>query len=129
MKTKLLARILAILGFGSGLTACMYAPAPMYAPLGKWFSARGYITDEAGYRIKGIKVSIGNGDRGLSDFTDAEGRYEISDRVDGDIALIEFEDIDGADNGGDFASTAISVDVDSENVPKVVMTLKESSDE
>ncbi len=72
------------------------------------FEVRGRVTNESGEPIKGIRVTLEDFDR--ESYTDDSGDYRISGVV---LTIyksqtIVFDDVDGLDNGGEFASTSKS---------------------
>ena len=123
----LLARVIALLGFVS-VSSCeqalMYGPAPcMYGPMPERTNngcrLEASVTDEQGNGIEGIRLTVRNlGSNVVMDYepvyTDADGKvvvlykvprgYEYDDFVSGTVLA---EDIDGAENGGEFESVEV----------------------
>ena len=94
--------ILGVLGF----SACDNPPLDMYGSPTVDFMVKGKVTDSEGTPIKGIVISS---KRGLSDdlsaVTDENGEF-ITNQIHqtGFYGTLVFTDVDGADNGGDFAT-------------------------
>lgn len=115
----LAAGIMGLLGFAScGKIDNILKPRYMYGQPYANFKALGTVRDEDGNPIKGIQVIVRQhwshlepADNKL--FTDAEGTYQlIRDVFDGlESVTVTFEDVDGGENGGDFASAEVSPEV------------------
>lgn len=134
MKTKvksifrlLASAVLGLLGFEScdwlGIGATMYGEP--YAN----FKAVGSVTDESGKPVEGIRVAVkqhrhyentssviyDQNDWFESDtvFTDSKGSYELKRSVFAapDDVTVVFEDIDGAENGGEFEKAEATPEV------------------
>lgn len=104
MKNKLLWMLFSLLGFASACSdddeqeqngnLCMYG-CPSVT-----FSVKGTVTDEAGRPIPGIRVGIKNGYP--TEFTDDKGAFAFTKSTLSTIpepAVLQFTDVDGADNG------------------------------
>ena len=125
---KLASLILGLLGFASCGEIEKILEAPdMYGQPHADFKALGTVRDEDGNPIKGIQVTVRQlwsydepADNKL--FTGAEGTYQLIREVfDGpESVTVTFEDVDGEENGGDFASAEVS--------PEVVQTEKGDND-
>ena len=129
---SLAATALGLLGFSScswlGIGVCMYGEP--HAD----FKAIGTVTDKAGKPIEGIRVAVQqhrhyeNSESVIYDqndwydddtlFTDVNGQYELVRSVFDapNRVTVFFEDIDGEENGGEFAKAEAN--------PKVVQTKK-----
>ena len=121
---SLLASLLTFLGYGCTMNEPidMYGtPILMYGTPTVTYNIKGTVTDEDGKAINGIKVkaTINTSDEANTEhildakITDAEGKYimKIYDYIpvnDSNHKLI-IEDIDGAENGGEFQSDTIKV--------------------
>ena len=125
MKTKnvksFLVAILGLLGFAScdkvidiGGVLCMYGQP--HAD----FKALGSVKDETGKPVEGIRVSIAQkglytSERDANDtvYTDAKGAFLVSKSVFSrpESVSIIFEDVDGAENGGEFRKAEANPDV------------------
>ena len=94
--------ILGVLGF----SACDNPPLDMYGSPTVDFMVKGKVTDSEGAPIKGIVISS---KRGLSDdlsaVPDEKGEF-VTNKIKefGVMGTLVFTDVDGADNGGDFAT-------------------------
>ena len=120
----LAAGIMGLLGFAScGKIDNILKPRYMYGQPYANFKALGTVRDEDGNPVKGIQVTVRQhwsydepADNRL--FTNAEGTYQLIREVfDGpESVTVTFEDVDGEENGGEFASAEVS--------PEVVQTKK-----
>lgn len=80
------------------------------------FEVKGHVTNRSGEPIAGIVTRMVDIDYGVtdsavysSDTTDADGRYDMTSRFYGHLAVdVEFKDIDGPQNG-EYADTTVSV--------------------
>ena len=125
---KLASLILGLLGFAScGEIENILEAPDMYGQPHADFKALGTVRDEDGNPIKGIQVTVRQhwsydepADNKL--FTDANGTYQLIREVfDGpESVTVTFEDVDGEENGGEFASAEVS--------PEVVQTKKGDND-
>ena len=100
---------LAILGL-LGFTACGNAPLDMYGSPTVDFMVKGKVTDSEGTPIKGIVVSSKrvqsyNVGEGINAVTDENGDF-VTNQIHqtGIYGTLVFTDVDGAENGGDFAT-------------------------
>ena len=86
--------------FGMTLTcvACYGVPEADYNP--QW-RASGRVVDPEGEPIKGIKVSMSSSEV----HTDYDGRFYVT----GGSHSVQFEDVDGEDNGGKYLSRRIEL--------------------
>lgn len=116
----LAAAVLGVLGFSS--CGEEIEPEGMYGSPYASFKALGTVKDEAGKPIEGIKVSVNKdwsqwGEGIITDniFTDAKGEYILDQRIwpAEPVVTIFFEDVDGAANGGEFASAEAKPDIKS----------------
>jgi len=84
------------------------------------FAIRGTVTNKTdGKPIPNVRV-VGHQS---SDFTDLKGQYVVDEYLRGSesVVYLKFEDIDGEENGGEFASKKIKVkitDADKEKIEK-----------
>jgi len=120
---QLAAAILGLLGFAScGKDEAIEWGMTMYGQPHAYFKALGSVKDEKGKPIEGIRVSITrhnyhpNTAGVIYDendwyeydvlYTDSKGKYQLDKSIfEGpDDVVIAFEDVDGEENGGDFAS-------------------------
>lgn len=99
MLGKILTRLFAL--FGMSLT-CVACYAPYGTEFNPTFEANGRVVDNEGEPIKGINCFS---DRN-STSTDSLGNFCIY----GDDPHLSFEDVDGADNGGEFATLTIDLE-------------------
>lgn len=122
---KIIVWLLALLGFGAATAGCgnlMYgSPTPdEYGTPHASFEVKGKVTDQAGEPVRGIKISV-NWDNPaivsedhLSATTDSKGEYVLQDSfawpATGKLAVTA-TDVDGAENGGDFATKTVNVEV------------------
>lgn len=116
----LLSAMLTWLGFGSCTDTGPdeYGPAPMYGTLPYAnYHISGTVTDESGQPLKGIRVSMLNAyakDLPATDMThtDADGHFSMKDFSTDYISdrMLVTEDIDGPDNGGNFASDTTMIE-------------------
>ena len=108
----LLTALLTLLGYESCTEAGAdeYGVVPLYGSLSATYHISGTVTDEGGQPLKGIRVSMVNiydPSHTVQDSstTDASGKFSLKEYEfygDNDRILIA-EDIDGLDNGGQFA--------------------------
>ena len=140
--------LLALLGFGT--IACdngsMDDVVAEYGCPHINFSLKARVIDEAGKPIEGIEVQTKNNAFYMDNYSDAEGNIDLQVNMwpDTNIDLL-FTDVDGAENGGEFATLELNIADKVEQVKEgsgswyeggykadlgdVVMTLKEESDE
>ena len=100
MTGRLLTRLFALFGMTLTCVACYGVEYTEYNPR---FSATGRVVDELGTAIEGIKVNTNSSEC----YTDNDGRFFIR----GEIPVVEFTDVDGAENGGEFEQHSISLNV------------------
>lgn len=86
------------------------------------FVLKGVVTDEAGNAIQGVKVSMNNvkypdSSPAFEIYTDENGKALFADEfssvgafVDSEYKII-LEDVDGPENGGEFATTTIDAEL------------------
>ena len=98
--------ILGVLGF----SACDNPPLDMYGSPTVDFMVKGKVTDSEGTPIKGIVISSKrvqsyNVGEGINAVTDENGDF-VTNQIHqtGFYGTLVFTDVDGADNGGDFAT-------------------------
>ena len=106
--------ILGLLGFascGKNLVDTLVMYGQPYAD----FKALGTVSDEHGTPIKGIRVSVRlkyspwSQDMETTLYTDDKGDYQfITEVFDVPPVTITFDDVDGEENGGEFASAEAS---------------------
>ncbi len=115
MKSKLLKSLLVMLGFT--MVGCMGkemygVPAAEYGVPNVDFAVKGQVSDGLGNPIEGIQMVLKPYEETDSEndtvYTDAAGEYEFRQRnrggTFGDFSVqVIAEDIDGVENGGDFA--------------------------
>lgn len=106
MKNNILLMILAALGFaGCGATSCQ---VDMYGvPRSYDGQLKGKVTDKSGNPIKGIEVTS----MGKKATTATDGSYDIKGETYGDAVPIRFLDIDGPENGGEFAERVVKIEL------------------
>ena len=113
MKRKLYLLLLSALGFSAA--ACDRENEPeqvcMYGTPRIDFRIQGKVTDTAGRPIAGIEVR--NEDRNYGSdntvLTDEKGLYDISGSAFSTVFDLSFRDLDGPENGGDFATETLSL--------------------
>lgn len=122
MKTKILARILSLLGFSAMFTACdeISYSKPEYGVPYADYKVSGKVTDTEGNPIKGIRIAIHlPEDKPLlkdTVYSDSEGKYLLL-RDQGEYPflkgrmMVKAEDIDGMVNGGIFGTKEIFLDI------------------
>ncbi len=107
MKTKLLVRLLALLGFSAALPACEGMGQDEYGCPWAEFSLKGKVTDARNNPIPGIRVEMSSKSGNAYVLTDIDGLYVLDygsvNRLVGGITVTA-ADTDGPDNGGDFES-------------------------
>jgi putative lipoprotein (rSAM/lipoprotein system) len=115
----LAASIMGLLGFPS----CdeidnILKPPPMYGQPYADFKALGTVRDEDGNPVKGIQVTVRQNWRYTKPaenklFTDTEGTFQLIRQVfdEPESITVTFEDVDGEENGGDFASAEVSPEI------------------
>lgn len=106
-KENLLLMAASLLGFG---TACDKEEQTlvMYGTPYNNYRVKGTVTDPDGNPIEGIEV-CGNNSPETAVLTGADGSFEIAGRSIGQSVKLGFTDIDGPDNGGDFASGSLDI--------------------
>ena len=121
------ASILGLLGFAS--CESVIEDREMYGQPHADFKALGTVSDETGKPVEGIRVAIrqhrhydntpdvifGQNDWYENDtlYTDSNGAYELSKTIfdkPKDVRIV-FEDIDGAENGGEFESAEATPEI------------------
>lgn len=114
MTLKLLTRLFALFGMTLTCVACYGVEYQEYDPS---FAASGRVVDEEGNPIQGIRVKLGH-----ETYTDAMGGFYAFGRS----QHLEFEDVDGEDNGGEFLPHSITLERMgvAEDVGDVVLTKK-----
>lgn len=123
LKTKFFKHILTLLGFSTAAItqfACAYGPKPddylpcEYGTPVMDFEVSGKVVNQNSSPIAGIKVSCSiNTEPGVSSVLTAEdGTFLISGTGIGISPELEFKDIDGADNGGEFADKTETIKAD-----------------
>lgn len=104
-----LTALLSVLGFSS----CSSEPMDMYGTPSTTYQILGNVTDEEGNLISGILVSAEEfADRhwyNLASKKTNHGEYYLNFESYGGTKLI-IQDVDGEDNGGEFASDTIDID-------------------
>lgn len=105
MKEKLLLAAASLLGFA---TACENKETPvMYGTPYFDYKVKGKVTDKEGAPVKGIEV--GSQDAGPVT-SGSDGSYELSGREWSGQTTLTFTDIDGPENGGEFAEKVVTVE-------------------
>lgn len=104
MKSKFILSLLSILGF----TGCEIISSDMYGtPLADYIYT-GNVTDAEGNPIQGIQVKV-TSDAIVS--TDENGAFSATlEGYSYPTSSITFSDIDGEENGGEFASKEVNLD-------------------
>ena len=107
MKEKLLLMAASLLGFatacGNKETPEMYGTPP---PVG--YKVKGKVTDRAGKAIPGIEVN--DKANAVTAASGADGSYELSGEEWSRNVTLTFTDIDGPENGGEFATKIIDIE-------------------
>lgn len=125
MKEKILKMLLVLLGFGAA--ACEEKNIDAYGCPAVDFSLKAKVTDNIGRPIKGIKVRTVNYayyyygaeyefDSNGEGYTDSDGNAELKAKIatfDSPPYYVNvgFEDVDGAENGGEFAMKQVEIKV------------------
>jgi putative lipoprotein (rSAM/lipoprotein system) len=153
--SKIIARLLTLLGFGAALAGCgkMYSPPPpdiiMYGVVPTQFEVKGRVTDADDKPLENIRVVLKLRDDETEEnqnrqmlrdtvYTDANGRFETERRP--EISLpwaVIASDIDGEENGGEFETEEQQLTVQTENfdneegafINEVNFTLTEKTNE
>lgn len=113
-RARLSARLMTILGIGALTSSCeetINISCEYGTPYVK-INVSGKVTDMNGQPIKGIRVSIKNGESpSRPALTQDDGKYSIEELMTGfgteDITVLA-EDIDGPENGGEFAPQEVA---------------------
>ena len=118
--TKIIIKLLALLGFTYSEVGCeMYGtpPVDMYGSPYAEFELRGTVTDKDGDPIRGIRVTVKPNavDYKLGEtLTASDGTYLIHNEYQnygtGRLDIVA-EDIDGTENGGEFAGETKNIPV------------------
>lgn len=106
---KLLTRLFTLFGFTLTCVACYGVPEAEYNP--EW-GASGRVVDGDGTPIAGIEVSLGES----QDVSDSKGRFYVHSV---DSNRLVFTDVDGKENGGEFMTHHIDLQVGDETVGDV----------
>ncbi len=118
MKTKLLVRLLALLGFSAALPACEGMGQDEYGCPWSEFSLKGKVTDARNNPIPGIRVEMSSKYENAYALTDMHGLFLLDYsgvyRPVGDVAVTA-TDIDGPDNGGEFESRTETLTITGED--------------
>lgn len=101
---RILTRLFAL--FGITLT-CVACYGTEYVDYYDVYKARGIVQDSDGNPINGIKVSMSS----RESYTNQEGRFYIQDIT----RSVTFEDVDGAENGGEFITTTRKIEGEDED--------------
>lgn len=113
MKRRFMLFLLSALGFTTACenedkgTVCMYG-TPLID-----FELQGTVTDGEGNPIPGIEVSTD--EPGNKTATASDGSYRLSGQVIPNRVQLRFTDVDGAENGGEFASQELLVEFTEED--------------
>lgn len=115
------AGLLSLLGFSSCSNNNNDEPCLYGSPISE-YHFKGTVTDEQGAPIKGIKVVVKREDalqayRMDSTYTDSNGNYQTADRGTVDASYdvskgklyVNFEDVDGNENGGYFGTAKAAI--------------------
>lgn len=106
MKEKLLLAAASLLGFA---TACENKrTVDMYGTPYIDYNVRGKVTDKEGNPIKGIEVN--DKANKITSTTGGDGSYELSGEEWSRNVTLTFTDIDGPENGGEFATKIIDIE-------------------
>lgn len=105
----IISAIISLLGFSTSSCYVMYgSPTADY-------QAEGYVTDEDGKPIEGIRIQVTLEDdytddnEGFIVYSDSEGRFSTTKYKDWRIQSLTATDIDGEKNGGEFENTTIDL--------------------
>ncbi len=111
LSSKLIAKILMLCGISLTCTACYGMPE---APYRYMTDIEGVVTDEeTGEPIEGIKISSGKYDGSMSD---ADGKFAFTRYMHSPERItVTVEDVDGPENGGEYASRSREVELVQEN--------------
>jgi putative lipoprotein (rSAM/lipoprotein system) len=112
LTTKIIAKILMLCGISLTCTACYAMPSTGYM-----MNIEGMVYDEAsGKPIEGIKIRSNDGQHIRNGASDAEGKFQIIYGTDPPLTLtVTVEDIDGPENGGEWAMQINQVEVTEKN--------------
>ena len=121
LRIKFFKQILTLLGFSTAAItqfACAYGPIPKDYPPCEYgtpvmdFEVSGKVVNQNSSPIAGIKVSCSvNTEPGVSSVITAEdGTFMISGT--GISPVLDFKDVDGAENGGEFADKTETIKAD-----------------
>lgn len=112
LKTKFFNYILVLLGFATTTSCEVISPACEYGTPTMDFEVSGKVVNQDSTPIAGIKVScrIFAAPGIATALTSEDGSFFISGT--GMSPLLEFEDIDGPENGGEFAAKTEEIKVD-----------------
>ncbi len=116
---KWIIKILTLLGIGAVCTACYGTPYDKYR---NYIEISGEITDENGDPIEGIRVTSPYNEANRRAHSDVIGYFSIGVIGDDGVVQLEFDDIDGAEKGGDFASNSIVVSMADAKSQKVELS-------
>ena len=110
--TKFLNRILVIFGFAGSVSCATGNINVMYGVPTMDFEVSGKVVNHDSVPVAGIKVSCSTRtEPGVSSvLTAGDGSFVISGT--GMSALLNFEDIDGPENGGEFADKSEEIEVE-----------------
>ena len=108
MKEKLLLMAASLLGFatacGNKETPVMYGVPPPHIG----YKVKGKVTDKAGKAIPGIEVN--DKANKITSSSGGDGSYELSGEEWSRNVTLTFTDIDGPENGGEFATKIIDIE-------------------
>lgn len=111
MKRKILKLLSVILGLI--VSACSIAdetnpPAPMYGMPSAEYKVNGTVKNESGDPIEGIQITLNSE---VQVYSDENGEWLIEDNAvaNFDESILEVEDIDGTDNGGEFSDKTVEL--------------------
>lgn len=110
-KTKILNVILVLLGF-AGSTSCERLMRCEYGTPTMDFKVSGKVVSEAAAPIPGIKVSCPISAESGTVLTASDGSFSISGTATASSPMLKFEDIDGPENGGEFADKSQEIEVE-----------------
>jgi putative lipoprotein (rSAM/lipoprotein system) len=112
LTTKIIAKILMLCGISLTCTACYAMPSTGYM-----MNIEGMVYDEAtGKPIERIKISGKDGYSSRGSESDANGKFQILYHTEPPSTLtVTVEDIDGPENGGEWATQIKQVEVTEKN--------------
>ncbi len=109
LTSKLIAKLLVLCGISLTCTACYGIPMPTYMT-----DIEGMVTDEATEQpIEGIKIGVSHY---AGDMSDVDGKFNFKCGIPSPMTItITVEDIDGPENGGNYATETREIKLVQEN--------------